>query len=68
MHMHVASSPRCSIVMIQYVPSFPQENAAQLRELGVVPAVLETLRMHCYGPGSEVPATLARTLNNIFRQ
>ena len=46
----------------------PQENAAQLRELGVVPAVLETLRMHCYGAGSEVPATLARTLNNIFKQ
>lgn len=34
----------------------------------MVPAVLETLRMHCYGAGSEVPATLACTLNNIFKQ
>lgn len=48
--------------------SATQDNAATLRGLGVIPGVVAALKARSWAPGSDVPATLARALNNIFKQ
>ena len=66
-HHSENSSTMCALGHA-HVRATAQENAAALRELGVVPGVLAALRHRNWGPSSDVPALLARTLNNVFKQ